>query len=88
MVYHDGMARMQYRTTFALDRDSMLRLRRLSRRWGVSQAEVVRRALREVESAAEAVDPLVALRALQTAGEAVTREEADRYLAEVDEDRA
>ncbi len=37
---------MLLRTTFALDEDTMQRIRGLAKAWGVSQAEVVRRAVR------------------------------------------
>lgn len=43
------MAIMTHRTTFALDVTTAQRLKRLARRWNVSQAEVVRRAVDQAE---------------------------------------
>ena len=50
MVCNNGMATMIHRTTFALDSDTVRRLKKLASRWQVSQAEVVRRALSQAES--------------------------------------
>ena len=54
---------MTHRITFALDGDSMRRLRALALRWRVSQAEVVRRALSQAEklSDTQRLDPLARL---------------------------
>ena len=79
----------KHRTSFALDEDTIDRLRRLARRWRVSQAEVVRRAVRIAEdhandqahSVAERLDAYRAARRLNAA-------EADRYLDQVSHDRA
>lgn len=46
-----GMALMTHRTTIALDDKTAQRLKRLSTKWHVSQAEVVRRSLEQAESA-------------------------------------
>lgn len=43
------MPTMTHRTTFALDEVTAQRLKRLARRWNVSQAEVVRRAVDQAE---------------------------------------
>ncbi len=40
------MASMSIRSTYALDEQSVRNIKRLSRAWGVSQAEVIRRAVR------------------------------------------
>ena len=88
MVCYDGMKRMQYRTTFALDRDTVGRLKHLAGLWRVSQAEVVRRAVAQAEAKAESeTDPAEALRSLHRSGKLMAREAAEDYLAEVDEDR-
>jgi len=42
---------MTIRTTFAFDPASMARLERLSKRWGVSKSETLRRALERAEIA-------------------------------------
>lgn len=47
---------MTHRTTFALDKATAQRLKRLAARWQVSQAEVVRRSLEKTEQA-EATPP-------------------------------
>ena len=83
------MAQMTHRTTFALDGATTTRIRKLARRWSVSQAEVVRRAVAEAElrAAQPPPDPLHALKALHAKGRGMVREEAARYLEEVREDR-
>lgn len=85
----DGMAIMTHRTTFALDEETAQRLRRLSKGWNVSQAEVVRRALREAENLPEpnASSPAERFYVFHKGGGGMVREEADTYLAEVSEDR-
>ena len=50
MVYNYGMARMNRRTTFALDEETVQRLRKLALVWHVSQAEVVRKSIEIAES--------------------------------------
>lgn len=52
MVRCGGMKRMIHRTTFALDSETLGRLRRLSKAWRVSQAAVVRRAIAAADEAA------------------------------------
>lgn len=85
----DGMATMTHRTTFALDEQTAKRLQRLSRDWKVSQAEVVRRAVAAAETSSNTSgeSAVEALRELHRSGGGLVREEADRYLAEVREDR-
>jgi predicted transcriptional regulator len=74
---------MTHRTTFALDRETADRLRRLAGAWHVSQAEVVRRAVAIADEAETGQqDPTYSLRALHDAGKLLVREEADEYLAE------
>lgn len=77
------------RTSFALDDDTADRLRRLARRWKVSQAEVVRRAVKIAEDQADAEGLSVAerLEAYRSARRLDPRA-ADRYLDLVARDRA
>lgn len=76
------------RTSFALDSDTADRLRRLSRRWKVSQAEVVRRAVKIAEEHADAEGLSVAERLeAYRAARRVEPREADRYLEQVARDR-
>ena len=79
---------MQYRTTFAFDGDTMRRLKNLASRWQVSQAEVVRRALSQVENQrlTDTPDPIAALQAYHAQG-GLDRKKAEAYLGEVHEDR-
>lgn len=53
------MGRMNIRATYALDQDTASRIRRLSRLWGVSQAEVIRRSVERAaaEEQGEALTP-------------------------------
>lgn len=80
---------MTHRTTFALDEETASRLKRLSKKWNVSQAEVVRRAVSLAETGREKheASPLEKLRALHSHGGGMVREEAEAYLAEVKKDR-
>lgn len=80
---------MTHRTTFALDKATALRLKRMAARWQVSQAEVVRRSLKKAEQAADSQKPdaVGMLQRLHEKGGGLDREKADAYLAEVHEDR-
>ncbi len=86
---YDGMAHMTHRTTFALDENTAKRLRKLSKMWKVSQAEVVRRALREAEHlpAPQSESPADRFRAFHQTEGGLVREQAAKYLAEVEADR-
>ena len=88
MVCNDGMATMTHRTTFALDADTMRRLKKLAQRWQVSQAEVVRRALSQAENIpdAHAPDALASLKHYHAAS-ALEVSAADTYLAQARADR-
>jgi predicted transcriptional regulator len=79
------MATMTYRTTFALDKDTRRRLKRLSDQWQVSQAEVVRRALSQAENQhqPEKPNPIEALHSLHASGRGIARKTAAKYLTEV-----
>ena len=82
------MPTMTHRTTFALDKATARRLKRLAVQWKVSQAEVVRRAVEQAESAATAKpDPLAMLRRLHEKGGGLDPKKAEAYLVEVYEDR-
>lgn len=80
---------MTHRTTFALDEPTATRLKRLSSKWQVSQAEVVRRSLEQAEraDAASTVDPVALLGQLHAEGSGLAAEAAANYMAEVREDR-
>ena len=83
------MAIMTYRTTFALDEQSITRLKRLSSQWQVSQAEVVRRSLQQAENSAmhSKTNPVGLLKQLHANEAGLAEEDAARYMAEVREDR-
>ncbi|NQU41463.1 MAG: hypothetical protein HQ523_16060 [Lentisphaerae bacterium] len=82
------MKHMTYRTTFALDKGTMGRLKRLSGAWHVSQAEVVRRAIALAEEKVTAeTDAADVLRALHESGKLLVREQAEAYLTETRESR-
>ncbi len=49
MAYNDIMKTMLKRTTISLDEATVNKLQQLSQLWGVSQAEVVRRAIDSAE---------------------------------------
>ncbi len=89
MVYRYGMAVMEHRTTFALDAETIRRLKRLAAAWQVSQAEVVRRALERAEAAWIETDERAANRLLDFHRRGgLAAEEAAAYLAEVTESRS
>ncbi len=83
------MKTMTHRTTFALDKATAQRLKRLAARWQVSQAEVVRLSVEkaEKESAPEKPDPVAMLQELFASGGGLDAKVADSYIAEVYEDR-
>jgi hypothetical protein len=89
MVCNYGMQTMTHRTTFALDGTTATRLKRLSSRWNVSQAEVVRRAVAQAESIAEPdkPDPIARLRELHASGHGLDPKTAEAYLTEIREGR-
>jgi hypothetical protein len=80
---------MEHRTSFALDETTILRLRRLSGIWHVSQAEVVRRAIEkaEAEAKAETDAALGRLRSYHAHG-GLEEGKASTYLDEVAGNRA
>ena len=84
----DGMQRMTYRTTFALDQTTSRRLKRLASTWQVSQAEVVRRAVAMAEEATpKEKDPASLLKRIHQSGTGLVRERAEEYLAHTKLDR-
>ncbi len=89
MVHTYGMAKMNRRTTFALDEETILRLRKLAAIWHVSQAEVVRKAIKKAESEFNTgnKDKLDLLRQYHEREE-MKIEVADTYLDEVAENRS
>jgi hypothetical protein len=80
---------MIHRTTFALDKITTDRLKRMAARWQVSQAEVVRRSLEQAEKLAKSQKPnaIALLRQLHEKGGGLDRKKADAYLADVYENR-
>ena len=89
MVHTYGMAKMNRRTTFALDEETILRLKKLAAIWHVSQAEVVRKAIKKAESEFNTGnrDKLELLRQYHERKE-IKIEVADTYLDEVAENRS
>jgi len=83
------MATMTHRTTFALDESTAKRLKRLSTKWKVSQAEVVRRSLEQAEEAEKQLkeDPVALLGQLHEVGGGISAEDAAHYMTNVREDR-
>lgn len=83
------MAVMEHRTSFALDEATILRLRKLSGLWQVSQAEVVRRAIEKAEAEAK-TETDTAIKRLQSyhARGGLDAGKALAYLDEVAENRA
>jgi predicted transcriptional regulator len=80
---------MKRRTTFTLDDATVERLKQLAALWGVSLAEVVRRAVAQAEaqSRQSQTDPVALLRELHAKGLGLNPEQADAYLAQVRADR-
>lgn len=80
---------MTHRTSFSLDESTTGKLKRLAARWNVSQAEVVRRsaglAARKTEPVKPA--PIAVLKQLHAKGGGLDKLVADRWIAEVYEDR-
>ena len=79
---------MTHRTTFALDNDTVRRLKALALRWQVSQAEVVRRALSQAESIPDAQQPdvLARLKSYHASG-TLNASKAQAYVAQARADR-
>jgi len=86
MYHRDGMEHAMHRTTFSLDEKATQRLKTLSRRWNVSQAEVIRRALEAAEALPAEDSALAALEAYRTQG-GLLAERAEGYLKEWARDR-
>ena len=78
------------RTSMALDGGTLLALKQLAKRWGVSKAEVMRRAVRrakeETEREAAQPRPLEALDWLQQGG-GLSVKEAETFRKEVRSER-
>jgi|GEM_PF-457035 len=89
MVCRYRMATMIHRTSFALDEGTTGKLKRLAARWNVSQAEVVRRSVDLAARETEPVkpDPIAMLKQLHAKGGGLDKMVADRWIAEVYEDR-
>jgi len=89
MVHIYGMAVMSRRTTFSLDEETIIRLKKLATIWHTSQADVVRKAIEKAESElnAKTEEKLDRLRLYHKSKE-LSREIADEYLSEVAENRS
>ena len=86
--YNMPMAKMTIRSTFALDPETVKTLERISRKWGVSKSEALRRAVRSAapEGVGAAVEPLAALDALQKAMK-LSPAKAGRWIREIRRER-
>lgn len=51
------MANMSVRSSYALDPQTSLRIKRLAKAWGVSQAEVIRRSVQQADQATDVMTP-------------------------------
>jgi len=89
MVCPYGMLTMIHRTTFALDEPTAQRLRRLAKLWNVSQAEVVRRSVKNAEKVTEdsRPDPIAMLKQLHAENGGIEKTRADQWIKEIREDR-
>lgn len=59
-AYHNSrrtMAQMSVRSSYALDPQTSLRIKRLAKAWGVSQAEVIRRSVQQADQATQVMTP-------------------------------
>ncbi len=83
------MPTMTHRTTFALDKTTAQRLKRLAARWQVSQAEVVRRSVEQAEkqTVTEKPDPIAMLSRLHESSGGIDPVRAEKWIAEIREDR-
>jgi Arc/MetJ-type ribon-helix-helix transcriptional regulator len=79
----------KHRTSFALDNKTAERLKRLARHWNVSQAEVVRRAVKLADEKVAKEDGLVRERLLMyRKSKQITEAAADQFLSQIAKDRA
>ena len=80
---------MLHRATFALDELAIQRLKKLSVRWHISQAEVIRRALEKMENepVSPKPDPAALLEAYHARG-GLNRAHAEASIAQIEADRA
>ena len=70
------MAKMTIRATYALDGQTDARIRELAKRWGVSQAEVIRRSIRQAADAEQPRSPTPAQVVARYRREAIPRTDA------------
>lgn len=79
------------RTSVSLDTGTLGMMDHLAKRWGVSKAEVMRRAIRKMKEEVDAEDlrptPLQALEWLQ-AGAGLTLREGEEFKANIEAERA
>ena len=84
--YHNFMASLSIRSTYALDRETVDRLDSLAREWRVSKSEALRRAIRAAAPPASAADRLATLDALQSSARLSARR-AESWLRDVRRER-
>ena len=87
-VHNYCMKSTKHRTSFALDEETIYRLKALARSWDVSQAEVVRRAvsLAYRHSESEAADVRERVAEYRAAGR-IAAGDADDYLRQLRDER-
>jgi len=88
--YHMNYATTLVRTSVSLDTDTLANLDSLAKRWSVSKAEVMRRAIRKMKTEADAEDqrpsPLQALEWLQN-GAGLSVAEGAEFKANIEAER-
>lgn len=89
--YHMSYASTLVRTSVSLDTGTLDVLDSLAKRWGVSKAEVMRRAIRKMKEEVDAEDlrpsPLQAMEWLQ-GGAGLTLREGEDFKADIQAERA
>ncbi len=87
-AHNYAMTQTKHRTSFALDEETIHRLRTLARTWNVSQAEVVRRAvhLAYTRSESEAGEVRERIAEYRAAGR-VAADQANAYLRRLRDER-
>jgi len=87
MAIYCSMAIPKIKATYSLDEATIRQLERVSRRWGVSKSEAIRRAIAGAAAASDEGDPrLDALDRLQSAMQ-LSRAGANAWIRRVREER-
>ena len=89
MVHTYGMSNMNRRATFALDEETVHRIKKLAGLMHISQAEVVRRAVALAEEKVDETqaEKIMRIEAYHQKG-GIAAEKAEEYLAEVRDNRS